>query len=117
MKNEAVIIDMGKRITELRKSKKISQEELAERSGVTAQTISSAERGLKALRPANLLNICKALDTSSDYLLTGKIAPAEVAIILEKLNRLSPEQFRLIEEVIDKCLELCSSNSDSRGED
>lgn len=109
MTNNNLLIEMGNRITKLRKSKKLSQEALAEKAGVSIQTISSAERGFKALRPQNLLNICIALNTSADYLLTGKTSSSEISEMNKKLKKLTSEQFYLIEEIIDKCIELCDS--------
>jgi len=62
---------MGKRIAQKRKELDLPQEELAERADISPQAMSTAERGIKALRPENLLKISKALNVSTDYLLTG----------------------------------------------
>ncbi len=62
---------MGKRIYDRRKQLRMTQEELAEKAGITPQTVSTAELGKKALRPENIIRICSALDISSDYLLMG----------------------------------------------
>ena len=65
---------IGMRIWERRKQMRFTQEELAEKAGVTSQTISNAEHGTKALRPENIVKICTALEISTDYLLLGSIA-------------------------------------------
>ena len=49
---------MGKRILERRKQMRLTQEELAERAGVTSQMISTAELGKKAMRPENIIKMC-----------------------------------------------------------
>lgn len=66
------LCEMGKRISTRRKGLGMTQEGLAEKAGLTSQTISTAETGTKALRPQNIVKLCKALETSADYLLFGK---------------------------------------------
>ena len=100
-------IEMGKRIFQRRKALGLSQEELAELADVSPQLLSTAERGAKAIRPENLLKISKALGVSADYLLTGEIIDKDLSIIADKLNRISAEQIRTIEKIIDGCVELC----------
>lgn len=50
-----LLAGIGQRISSARKSKKMTQEALAELADVSYQTISSAELGKKALRPENIL--------------------------------------------------------------
>lgn len=102
--------EMGKRILQRRKTLGLSQEELAEIADVSPQLMSTAERGTKAIRPENLLKISKALGVSADYLLTGEIIDKDLSIISDKINKLSSEQIRTIEKVIDGCIELCYKN-------
>lgn len=45
--------EMGKRISKFRKETGLTQAELAEKAGVTPQTISTCETGSKALKPWN----------------------------------------------------------------
>ena len=106
-KPNTVLVEMGKRITERRKLQGLSQEELAEKADLTPQTISTAEHGVKAIRPENLLNLSKALAVSADYLLTGEIIDKDIHLIANSLNDKTPEQIRLIEQIINNCSELC----------
>ena len=92
---------IGMRIWESRKQMRFTQEELAEKAGVTSQTISNAEHGTKALRPENIVKICTALEISTDYLLLGSIADGDKDMLMEKLSRLSSEDYRLLENIID----------------
>lgn len=56
---------MGYKIKEFRKAKNMSQEELAERSGVSRQTISMIENDdSRAATTKTLARIAKALDTT-----------------------------------------------------
>ncbi len=102
-----MLLEMGKRITERRKLKGLSQEELAEIADLTPQTISTAERGTKAIRPENLLNISRALEVSADYLLTGDVVDKDILYIAEGLKDKTPEQVRIIEQIINGCSALC----------
>ena len=59
---ESFLIDMGLRIAERRKAMQLTQEKLAEKMGVSLQSISSIELGKKGIRPENLANL--KLDTA-----------------------------------------------------
>lgn len=107
MDNSAFLIAMGKRITERRKVLSLSQEQLAEKAEVSPQLISTAERGLKALRPDNLLKISTSLGVSTDYLLTGEVIDKDFSIILGQLNHVSSGKLRTIEEIIHCSVRLC----------
>ena len=98
---DTLLHQMGERISARRKQLRWTQEELAEAAGVTPQTISTAELGKKALRPANIINICAALDISPDYLLLGRISGEDLSILSQKVSKLSPEQYRHLEDVVD----------------
>ncbi len=101
-----ILINMGKRIALRRKALGLSQEELAEKTDVTPQMISTAERGVKAIRPENLINLSRALGVSADYLLTGDTVDKDCLLISDKLSKLTPEKYRLIGEIIDNCIAL-----------
>lgn len=69
--------------------------------------LSTAERGIKAIRLENLLKISTALEVSADYLLTGDIIDKDLLLLSDKLKSMSPEQLCTIEKVIDHCVDLC----------
>ncbi len=98
--------EMGQRIIERRKKLGLTQEELAEKGDVTTQFVSYAESGKRAMRPENLLKISEALGVSTDYLLTGDVVDKDLLLLSEKLRKLSPEQLRIIENIIDECIKL-----------
>ncbi|MGN0314993.1 MAG: helix-turn-helix domain-containing protein [Fusicatenibacter sp.] len=100
-----IVPEMGQRIAMLRRNKKLTQEELADRSGVSLQTISTAERGVKALRPENIVKISQALDTSTDYLLTGNPNSLDYSIMNRKLSNLVPEKQERILRILTLILE------------
>lgn len=102
------LIEMGKRIIERRKKLNLTQEELAEKADLTNQFISYAESGKRAMRSENLLKLSSALGVSADYLLTGEIIDKDLLLLTEKLQKLTPSQLRIIENIIDDCCALSS---------
>lgn len=103
---ELCLEEIGKRIMERRKSLGLTQESLAEKSDLTTQFVSYAESGKRAMRPENLLKISRALGVSADYLLTGDIIDKDLLLLSEKLSKLESSQVRIIESIIDECLNL-----------
>ena len=93
--------EMGQRLTARRKQLRLTQEEVAERSELTTQTISTAETGRKALRPENIIKLSEALDISVEYLLLGKVSDTDISILNEKVSKLTPDQYRHLEDIID----------------
>jgi transcriptional regulator with XRE-family HTH domain len=60
---------MGYKIKEKRKEKKMTQEELSAKSGVSRTTISGLENGtLRATSSKTLLKLARALDTTVDQI-------------------------------------------------
>lgn len=104
--NGICLIEVGNRIMQRRKSMGLTQEALAERADLTTQFVSYAESGKRAMRPENLLRIANALSVSTDYLLTGDIVDKDLLLLSEKLRKLTPSQVRIVESVIDECVEL-----------
>ena len=98
---EDLLKDMGNRIRDERKNKGLTQDKLAELAHVTPQTISTAELGSKAMRPETMLGICDALQISADYLLRGTIVSEDMADFFQKTSVLTPNQYRLLLEIID----------------
>ena len=104
--NDKRLLEIGKRITDRRKSLGWTQEELADRGDLTPQFVSYAESGKRAMRPENLLKLSSTLGVSADFLLSGDIIYKDMLLMSDKLRRLTPEQRNIIEKIIDECLEL-----------
>ena len=100
---EICLQEIGRRIMARRKKLGLTQEALAERGDVTTQFVSYAESGKRAMRPENLMKISEALGVSADYLLTGDVIDKDLFLVSEKLRRLTPDQLRLVESLIDAC--------------
>lgn len=62
-------VKLGKRVRIRRMVLELTQEELAERINVCTSFIGHIERGSRKLSVETLYALCKALDTSADFLL------------------------------------------------
>ena len=62
---------IGERLKKARISKKLTQEQLAEKLDVSVAFLSRAERGNVKMNLARLSQICDILDISIGYILTG----------------------------------------------
>lgn len=60
---------LGKRVRIRRNVLELTQEELAARIGVCTSFIGHIERGSRKLSVETLYDLCKALETSADFLL------------------------------------------------
>lgn len=66
------IFEAGKRIKKIRKSLKLTQEQLAEKAGISAHFVYEIEHGQKTMSLYTLTDIALALGTSTDYILFGR---------------------------------------------
>lgn len=103
---ELCLQEIGRRIMERRKKLGLTQEALAEKAEVTAQFVSYAEAGKRTMRPENLMKMASALEVSADYLLTGEIIDKDLLILADKMSALTPDQIRIVENIIDECRSL-----------
>lgn len=110
MNVELYLKEMGQRIMKRRKKLGLTQEALAELSELTTQFVSYAESGKRGMRPENLMKVAAALGVSTDYLLTGDIIDKDKLLLSEKLDKLTPQQVRIVENIIDECIALYNNN-------
>lgn len=108
---EIFLKEVGKRIYDRRKMLRMTQEQLANAADLTPQFVSNAEAGKRAMRPENLMKIASVLDVSTDYILTGNIIEVDKMRLSEKMDKLTPNQVLLIENIIDDCIKLTTGTS------
>lgn len=101
MSDNDFLKEMGQRIMVRRKSLRMTQEELAEKLGVSTQMISNLELGKKAIRPDNLARVCSVLELSADFILSGANTRTPVDDVAEKLIQLTPEELQMVSDMID----------------
>ena len=101
MNTDTFLTKMGVRIAKRRKELHLTQEQLAEKMGVSLQTVSCIELGKKAVRPENLANLCTYLGVSSDYILYGKRNEQQMSETVAKLSALDGEAYLAVQTLIN----------------
>ena len=99
---------MGDRVKELRKKKRLTQEQFAEKIGVSVQYVSEIERGISMPSMQVFVKILEVLDASADYLLRDMVSTGNLygdKQIATKLERLAPNQRRTLMAIIDAYIE------------
>lgn len=93
-------MNIGQRITTLRKEKNISQTELAGLLSVSRQAVSKWEQGLSSPDTAKLIQLAEILGTEVEYLATGTHPePGSVVLnVVETVERV--EEKVIVKEVI-----------------
>ena len=99
-------VQVGRQIRKAREGAGLTQERFAELIGISPQNVSCVERGLAGVSLTVLRRMCEILHVSSDTLLMGDLGNNDVDVIAERLRQLPPEQFRVVQEVINRLLEL-----------
>ena len=95
---------IGTRIREARGQSGMTQEQLAEKTGVNTTYISDIERGAKFPSLSLFIKIVDALCVSSDYILRGEIEAGKNCVyddITKKLEKLTPKQRLGVADLID----------------
>lgn len=99
---------IGLRIKAARESKKMTQEELAEVTGLTNNYISNIERSRSKPSIKTLVKICNALNVTPDYILMDSVFASKEYIVEEiaiKLKRCSKKNIQIISGIITLLLE------------
>ena len=99
--------EIGRRIKEIRKQKKIPQEKLAEMIGITPNYMSALERGLYNIKLELLVQIIDCLDITADDLFRDVIKNGYVnrtSRLSDEIEKLPDDEQQRIYEVIDALL-------------
>lgn len=101
---EMKLDSIGKNIRAYRQAKKLRQEDLAEKTGLSANYIGMVERGEKIPSLETFICIANALGVSADMLLADVLDTGYTvkdSILAEKLDKLSKDDRERIYDVID----------------
>lgn len=99
--------EIGHRIKEIRKQKKIPQEKLAEMIGITPNYMSALERGLYNIKLELLVQIIDCLDITADDLFRDVIKNGYVnrtSRLSDEIEKLPDDEQQRIYEVLDALL-------------
>lgn len=103
---------IGKNIRNFRRSKKMRQEDLAEKTGLSTNYIGSLERGEKVPSLETFIEIANVLGVSADMLLYDLLDhgyQVKNSVILDQMQSLSLEDKARIYDVIDVLIQHASS--------
>jgi len=95
---------IGKNIRKYRVSRKMRQEDLAERSGLSTNYIGMVERGEKIPSLETFITILNTLNVSADMVLSDVLSlgyTVKSSLLSEKISKLSQEDQARIFDVID----------------
>lgn len=81
----------GKRIQQLRKAKGYTQEQFADRLGMSVPTIASIETGRKGTSIDTVLMIAEILGCTTDYILIGNESKSALFDLVEQLPESSKD--------------------------
>lgn len=96
-------LTVGANIQRARENAHLTQEQLSERIGIGATSLSAIERGVVGVSLTTMRNICQVLSVSSDALLFGDSAGKnDVRRLTERLERLTPEQFEIADAMLSQ---------------
>ena len=101
-------VQVGHQIRKAREAAGLTQERFAELIGISPQNVSCVERGLAGVSLTVLRRMCEILRVSSDLLLMGDLGDNDVETLAARLRQLPPEQFRVVQEILNRVLELTS---------
>lgn len=93
---------IGERIKSARKACNMTQENLAEKMGISIAFLSRIERGSSQINLKRLSQICAILGTTEGYLLNGVSNQSDSYLSVELsdlLKKCTPEQHKLIYDI------------------
>lgn len=104
MKYESI----GRNIRKYRLDRKLKQDELAEKAGLSSNYIGMVERGEKIPSLETLINILNSLDVSADMVLCDELSfryKIKSSLLYEKIAKLSQKNQHTIYAVIESLIE------------
>ncbi len=90
---KAPLKQIGYRIYERRTSKKYTKQEMAELLNMTPQEYGKLEKGQRMISLEEMLTICRLLQFSPEYFLTGQLGFSECSDVIHHLQNIN-EDFR-----------------------
>lgn len=103
-KKDKLASEIGKRIAARRKQLGLTQEQVAERAELTQQFFASVETGAKNMRAESVIKVSKALNISTDFLLTGEVSDLDCDRLTKMMKSLDEEHFLELETILMEIL-------------
>ena len=112
------VIEIGKRIRDIRTNKKMSQADLADKANISLSQVSDIETGKSSMRLTTFIGIVEALQVSADVLLrtdipeVNNIYKSEFAELLEDCTLTEIESILKIVKEVKKSMHSPKPNTD-----
>jgi transcriptional regulator with XRE-family HTH domain len=110
--------ELGRRINAYRGTAKLTQEELAERVGVTPETISRLERGTASTSVRTLVAIASALGVElrdlADFETIRPVQNQSLRALVRELEGRTPEEIRAVREILRRVLDMVDGRGRQR---
>ena len=103
-KKDNLAVEIGRRIASRRKQLGLTQAEAAEKAELTQQFFASVETGTKNIRAESIIKVSRALNISTDFLLTGIVADLDRRRLMKMLEPLDESHFLMVEAIIQDIL-------------
>lgn len=103
---DAFLVELGKRVREQRNLSGYTQEKLAEKADLSAQMISTTERGTKEIKIENLYKLSRVLHISMDYLVSGQDPTKDYLEQDNSMEELSEEERKDLNTIIEVFLRM-----------
>lgn len=97
---------IGKQIRIARERADLTQEQFGEIVSLGTKNVSDIERGVVGITVSTLKRICEKLSISSDQIIFDNHEKSDVDYLADRLQRLPPEQFALVENFLNRMFEL-----------
>ncbi|MBQ7980136.1 MAG: helix-turn-helix transcriptional regulator [Oscillospiraceae bacterium] len=93
-------IEVGERITELRKQRGYTREKLSELADVSVQFLADIEKGRKSMTVATLKRVAAALLVPTDFIVNGTSESTDNDGIISILSTLSDKNKKKAEKIL-----------------
>ncbi|MBQ9458423.1 MAG: helix-turn-helix transcriptional regulator [Oscillospiraceae bacterium] len=95
------MVELSRKLRELRQANELTQKQVAERIGVTSSVVSAYENGIRLPSYPSLVKLAALFDVSSDYLLGITEKRARDSQHLISLDGLTPAKIALVTQLVD----------------
>ncbi len=102
-------IHIGNSIRTARERAGLTQEQFGELVSLGTKNVSDIERGVAGITVSTVKRIFEKLSISSDSIVFGNAGKNDVQVLVERLERLSPEQYAAVETFLNHVFELYAS--------
>lgn len=101
-------LEIGERVRQARTSLGLSREKLSEMIGISSLFLGFIECGQRGMSVSTLMNICRVLNVSTDYILFGKASPEPTQELIDTVNSINEKYIPMAIEHLNNFKKLIS---------